>query len=355
MRLDQTIIFASLTFGLTYCIGCKTESREQSRGSASSVLPPVAVTVDTLNRSLQDDSHLDEDLANWVRVQFLEDSRFPRSSKMLRSIDELATIAQVQKLGIAYSEESSPGDYPDYAFSIDIDGDSLRDLIVSQLGGSSREQYFCMAKFDPTSNAYVLVTEIDGLRLRPAKCRGNEYSSDLVPITHRGKHYLIDRAFDFNSKRVQALVVYEITRSFTVTHLGTICIDWQYTIPASLESYVSRLFLQALPTRAIDLEDGELVLPNGDTLIYDVWHTSVGYMPSTIDLSIATSGGRRINFDDVFGFDTVSVAGAPYLVIASDRGVMEIKNLTLTVVSLTSYKTVTKEILNAEPRLDGAP
>lgn len=288
------------------------------------------------------------DLAETIIAQLRTDPFFAGDPALPR-LDRFATQPQLDSL-----DEENPFVLSErvkenvYALRADIDSNGREELVFLQQEGSLRNNMLYICRWDSTALCYRLAKEID--------------DHELTPFRWNGAQYFVERNVDFRSKRLSSVSVGSFSSDLEFRPQTVIEPRYIYAVPESLQPYVRQEFLSAIalcdlshllvhPFLNILPEEGKLVVAGKDTLSFEVYETSTGYRPTTMQLYRADGTPIAPKEQELYGFDIVESGGKYFAIIAcyDDRcRAMNMTDMAVTVYEIPSYRVVTEGFLRAE-------
>jgi hypothetical protein len=306
--------------------------------------------------NIQGDGNENRDVVEYVKQQLQTDVvHYIGDTRNCRKIDSLITPVQLDYTGLFEGDFDSIVRNNSYAFLFDIDEDKTKELIFLQVVGSLRIPHFFVCRIDSIAKKY-----------RVSKCIKDKY---LFPLTFKNHLYFIDKADDFNSKRIKSVTIYDITKRFNLIKKASLNVKYSYRIPDSLKPYIRSDFLESLPKSDLKhlskrtflrflKDEHQILFDNDDMLTFKIHYTSVGYYQTTMDIELEINGGESIKYEGIFGFDIIQSNRNKFLVISEedDRNrVMGIMNMKISVISFTTLHIVRQGFLIADISIKSAP
>ena len=171
---------------------------------------------------------------------------------------------------------------------------------------------------------------------------------------------MLDHIVDFNTKHLEAIVIYDFTSNYELERLLRLPVKYTYEVPTNLKPYIRNVFLESLDSvdQGLRIEGNikfyndqdKVVKTNNYTLIYNYDWTSVGYYPSLMHLSVNTSNGLQKDFTQLTGFDIININNVNFLVLS--KYIEGSRDLNIEVLSLNTFKTIETGILKTEVDID---
>jgi hypothetical protein len=276
-----------------------------------------------------------------------------KSTDYYSTKDDTSTLAKLikpEQLDTIYDEPGAEAfDYIThdniYALLFDIDNDQVRELIFFQLEGSMRNPILNICKFNKNSNKYKLIRSIN---------------MNVYPLVFKNHLYMLDHIVDFNTKHLEAIIIYDFTSNYELKRLLRLPVKYTYEVPINLKPYIRNVFLESLDSvdQGLRIEGNikfynyqdKVVKTNNYTLTYNYDWTSVGYYPSLLHLSVNTSNGLQKDFKELTGFDIIDSDKIKYLILS--KFILSSRDLNIEVLSLDSLKTIEKGTLKTEIGID---
>jgi hypothetical protein len=306
--------------------------------------------------SIQGNGNEIKDVVEYVKQQLQSDIvHYIGDKQKYPKINSLITRDQLDNTGLFDNDFDSIVRNNSYAFLSDIDGDKTKELIFMQVEGSLRISHFFVCRFDSIAKKY-----------RVSKRIKDKY---LFPLAFKNHLYFIDKADDFNSKRIKSVTIYDITKRFDLIKKASLNVNYSYWIPDSLKPYIRSDFLESLPKSDLKhltkrsffrfLKDEHQILFNNDDLLtFNIHYASVGYYQTTMDIELEINGGESKKYKDIFGFDIIQSNRDKYLVISEedDRNRnIGIMNMKISVISFTTFQIMRQGLLIANVSIKSAP
>lgn len=215
----------------------------------------------------------------------------------------------------------------------DLDSDSVNEVCTLILEGSGRYPYFYILRRNSQSGKYMVLSVLE------------KY---LTPIKVLDSVYLIESLRDWNSGRLNNYVIYKVESDFTISSKFKIQVNYNYNFPAEILPYINTFTVNSIGNQEYDKLGIKINLDNKFTLDIGnfsvkgkINYTSVGYYPTTVDISIFKNGTVQKIYEGIWGFNIVNFERNTYLSILEmdERNrIASNENFRLSIFRLSDWK-----------------